>query len=71
VYDELLEDSGIERTVVPMTLRHIFRYELEFLLDKAGYRLETLYSDYDLSLYGDGGPRMIALAQLEEDDKRS
>jgi SAM-dependent methyltransferase len=64
VYDELLEQGEVRRTVVPMTLRHIFRYELELLLDKAGYRLKALYSDYDLSPYGDGGPRMIAVAQL-------
>lgn len=66
VYDELLEDGGVERTVMPMTLRYTFRYELALLLDRAGYRLETLYSDYDLGPYGDGGPRMIAVAQLEE-----
>jgi SAM-dependent methyltransferase len=64
VYDELLEDGRVQRTVAPMTLRHIFRYELELLLDRAGYRLEALYGDYDLSLYGEGGPRMIALAQV-------
>ena len=63
-YDELLDDGGVRRTVVPMTLRHVFRYELALLLDKAGYRLEALYSDYDLSPYGDGGPRMIAVAEL-------
>jgi len=64
VYDELLEAGEVRRTVVPMTLRHVFRYELELLLDKAGYRLGALYSDYDLSPYGDGGPRMIAVAEL-------
>jgi SAM-dependent methyltransferase len=64
VYDELLEQGEVRRTVVPMTLRHVFRYELELLLDKAGYRVKALYSDYDLSPYGDGGPRMIAVAQL-------
>ena len=63
VYDELLTDGGVRRTVVPMTLRHVFRYELALLLDKAGYSLEALYSDYDLSPYGEGGPRMIAVAR--------
>jgi len=64
IYDELLEDGGVRRTVAPMTLRHVFRYELALLLDKAGYQLETLYGDYDLSPYGEGGPRMIAVARL-------
>jgi ubiquinone/menaquinone biosynthesis C-methylase UbiE len=65
VYDELLEDGGVRRTVVPMTLRHVFRYELTLLLEKAGYNLEALYGDYDLSPYGEGGPRMIAVARIE------
>jgi ubiquinone/menaquinone biosynthesis C-methylase UbiE len=66
VYDELLDEGGIRRTVVPMTLRHIFRYELMLLLDKAGYSLEALYGDYDLSRYGEGGPRMIAVARIKD-----
>jgi SAM-dependent methyltransferase len=66
VYDELLDNGGVRRTVVPVSLRHVFRYELALLLDKAGYSLEALYSDYDLSPYGDGGPRMIAVAQRDD-----
>ncbi len=66
VFDELLKDGGVQRTVVPMTLRHVFRYELELLLDRAGYSLEDLYGDYDLSSYGEGGPRMIAVARLKD-----
>ncbi len=65
VYDELLE-NGVRRTIVPMTLRYVFRYELILLLEKAGYSLVTLYGDYDMSPYSDGGgPRMIALAQRD------
>jgi SAM-dependent methyltransferase len=63
VYDELLGNGEVRRTVVPMTLRHVFRYELVLLLERAGYRLGALYDDYDLSPYGQGGPRMIAVAQ--------
>jgi len=65
VYDELLDGGSVRRTVVPMTLRHVFRYELLLLLEKAGYRLEALYGDYDLSPYGEGGPRMIAMARVD------
>lgn len=70
VYDELLDDGSVRRTVAPMTLRHIFRYELMLLLDKAGYHLEALYGDYDLSPYDEGGPRMIAVAQLGVDGRQ-
>jgi SAM-dependent methyltransferase len=64
IYDELLPDGTLKRTVVPMTLRHVFRYELALLLDKSGYTLESLYGDYDLSPYESGCPRMIAVARL-------
>jgi len=64
IYDELLADGTVKRAVVPMTLRHTFRYELALLLDKAGYTLERLYGDYDLSPYESGCPRMIAVAQF-------
>jgi ubiquinone/menaquinone biosynthesis C-methylase UbiE len=66
VYEELCEDGQVERTVVPMTLRYIFRYELILLLEKAGYHPVSLFSDYDTSPYIDGGPRMIVLAGREE-----
>jgi SAM-dependent methyltransferase len=66
VYDELLEDGTVRRTVVPMPLRHVFRYELDLLLRKSGYRLKALFGDYDLSAYGEGGPRMIAVAQRDD-----
>lgn len=69
IYDELLENGEVRRIVVPMTLRYVFRYELMLLLEKAGYNVEALYSDYDLSPYGDGGPRMIAVAR--RDDKQN
>jgi SAM-dependent methyltransferase len=65
IYDELLE-SGIRRTVVPMTLRYVFRYELMLLLEKAGYDLVALYGDYDMSPYDDGGTRMIAVARKRD-----
>jgi SAM-dependent methyltransferase len=62
VFEELLENGTVQRTLAPMTLRYVFRYELELLLQQTGYQLETLYSDYDLSPYRDGGPRMLAVA---------
>jgi SAM-dependent methyltransferase len=62
VFDDLSESGEVRRTVVPMTLRYVFRYELVLLLEIAGYHLEAFYGDYDLSPYGEGGPRMIAVA---------
>ncbi len=44
-------------------LRHVFRYEMELLLRQSGFALVTWFGDYDLSPYGEGSLRMIALAR--------
>lgn len=40
----------------PLALRYIFRYEIEHLLVRAGFELETVYADYDRSPYGSKYP---------------
>ncbi|MBI2837920.1 MAG: class I SAM-dependent methyltransferase [Acidobacteria bacterium] len=48
----------------PLTLRYIFRYEIEHLLARAGFELETVYADYDRSPYGSKYPGdLICLAR--------
>ena len=48
VYDEI--DAGTGRPVgtiqSPLTLRYIFRYEMEHLLALAGFRVEALFGDF-------------------------
>ncbi|MDQ3548560.1 MAG: methyltransferase domain-containing protein [Chloroflexota bacterium] len=42
--------------------RYIHVFELEHLLERAGWRLISLYGSYDLSLFSSDSERMIALA---------
>jgi SAM-dependent methyltransferase len=42
--------------------RYIHRFELEYLLERAGWRLVSVYGSYDLEPYGSESERMIALA---------
>jgi SAM-dependent methyltransferase len=42
--------------------RYIHRFELEHLLERAGWRLISLYGSYDLSPFTSESERMIALA---------
>ena len=44
-------------------LRYVFRFELEHLLVRAGFRVVALYGDYDGSPFGDDSPAMIAVAE--------
>ncbi len=61
-YDRTGSDGTLSRTVVPFTMRLIARYELALLLASAGFVLESLYSDTDLTPLHDNADRMLAVA---------
>ena len=66
MYDELRSDGEVHRTLAQFPLRHIFRYELEGLLEAAGLPAERCYASYDLDdprSREDGGERLIMLAR--------
>ncbi|HMK91498.1 MAG TPA: class I SAM-dependent methyltransferase [Thermoleophilia bacterium] len=44
-------------------MRYLFRYELEHLLSRAGFRVVALYGDYDRSPFADDSPELIAVAE--------
>ncbi|MBD3162911.1 MAG: methyltransferase domain-containing protein [Candidatus Eisenbacteria bacterium] len=53
----ILHPSGrIERLVHRFPLRYFFRFEVEHLLHRAGFRVERLYSGYDRDPYGSRYP---------------
>ena len=43
--------------------RYVFRYELEHLLVRSGFRVVALYGDYDRSPFADESPAMIVVAE--------
>jgi len=48
-----------ERLVMAWTLRYFFRYEVEHLLARCGFRVEALHGNFDGSPLGDNSPEMI------------
>lgn len=44
-------------------LRYFFRYELEHLLARCGFRVTALYGDYDRRPFRDDSPEMITVAE--------
>jgi SAM-dependent methyltransferase len=58
-YDETLEDGTVKRTVNVFNLRYLYRFELQLLLEKAGFSIEDLYGDYDFEEYGEGSPKLL------------
>jgi SAM-dependent methyltransferase len=49
-------DGRQERLVQAFPMRYLFRFEAEHLLERAGFRVEQLYADYDKSPYGSKYP---------------
>ncbi|MBN1965072.1 MAG: class I SAM-dependent methyltransferase [Anaerolineae bacterium] len=62
IYDELLPDGLVRRTVAPLTLRYTFPAELDLLLRVAGLRRVKRYGDYDGSPFVDGCERLVVVA---------
>ncbi|MGD0878050.1 MAG: class I SAM-dependent methyltransferase [Anaerolineales bacterium] len=49
-------DGRQERLVQAFPMRYLFRFEAEHLLERAGFKVEQLYADYDKSPYGSKYP---------------
>lgn len=54
-----------ERLVFAWPLRYFFRYEVEHLLARCGFRVKALYGDFDRTPLADSSPEMIFVAQSE------
>ncbi len=46
-FDEIGSDGTVRRVVARMSLRYSYRFELQLLLEKAGFRVEDFYGSYD------------------------
>jgi len=53
-----------ERFVMAWTLRYFFRYEVEHLLARCGFRVEAVCGNFDGSELGDASPEMIFVASV-------
>ena len=62
-YEIIEADGTTSRIVDTISLRYVFRYELEHLLVRAGFRVVGLYGDYDRSPFGNDSPAMITVAE--------
>lgn len=57
-------DGKSERLVMAWTLRYFFRYEVEHLLVRCGFRLEAVYGNFEGSPLEDHSPEMVFVASL-------
>jgi SAM-dependent methyltransferase len=57
-------DGRVERLVHAFQMRYFFRYEMEHLLARCGFRVVELFGNYDRSPLRDDSPEMLFLAEL-------
>jgi len=62
-YDEQDERGYLRRSTVELRLRWFTRFELELLLQSAGWQVDELYGNYDLEPYGPASDRLIVVAR--------
>jgi SAM-dependent methyltransferase len=55
--------GNTERTVHGFPMRYFFRYELEHLLERCGFRVTELYGNFDESPLTTGSPEMVVIAE--------
>jgi ubiquinone/menaquinone biosynthesis C-methylase UbiE len=56
-------DGREERFVMAFPFRYFFRYEVEHLLARCGFRVEEMFGDFDRSPLQDHSPEMIFVAR--------
>ena len=53
----------IRRTVVELRLRWFTRFELELLVERAGWEVDEVYGGYGLEPYGPTSDRLILVCR--------
>jgi SAM-dependent methyltransferase len=64
LYDVTVPDGTLRRWVHELTLRYYYRYELEWLLQQAGFRVEGVYGGYALEELAGESSRLVILARV-------
>jgi SAM-dependent methyltransferase len=63
IYSVTHSDGRKERLVLAWTVRYFFRYEVEHLLARCGFRVIATHGNFDQSALRDDSPEMIFVAE--------
>ena len=63
VYEEIDDEGGLTRKVLPFKLRYVFRYEMQALLEKNGFRVSEVFGTFDRGPYDYHSGEMIFVAE--------
>jgi SAM-dependent methyltransferase len=62
-YEIIEADGATRRLTETFPMRLLYRYELEHLLARCGFRIVALYGDYDRSVFSDESLGLIVVAE--------
>jgi SAM-dependent methyltransferase len=62
IYDKIDAAGQVRREIIPFAMRWLYRYELEHLLARAGFRIEVVYGGYDLLPYESASAQLLVVA---------
>lgn len=65
VYDRIVSNGSVTRTLVPVVLRYTFLSEMMLMLEAAGLALRDVYGDYNFGPYDETSPRMLVVASSQ------
>jgi len=60
-YDRMETDGAVRRTATTVLLRYTYRFELELMLNIAGFRVRQTYGSYDLEPYTSDSPNLLVV----------
>ncbi len=69
IYTLAHPDGRLERYVQAFPVRYFFRFEVEHLLARAGFRPVDVFGDFDRSPLGDFSPEMIFVAERQASNR--
>jgi SAM-dependent methyltransferase len=65
IMDEIDTTGTVRRTLFPFRMRFVYRFEMELLMQVAGYSLEAVYGSYDLEPFDGDSEKMIFVARAD------
>lgn len=73
VFDEIEATTGkiVATTHSPLTLRYVFRYEMEHLFALSGFRVEMLFGDFKRGPFRAGGEQIWVARRRSETPPRA
>ncbi|MFC1477198.1 class I SAM-dependent methyltransferase [candidate division KSB1 bacterium] len=59
LYEEYQPDGTVKQNTRSISMSIVFRYEMQYLLEKHGFAVQSVIGDYDRTEFTSGSPQMI------------